>query len=299
MRSALRLALCALLALPLAGRAGSFLDFLLGKQDLQVITNTEVTPAGRQLPPASKDHPQYYIAVSGGYQDFGGVMGGITQPPPKEVYQLLTAELAKRGYLPATEQSPPPSLALFFTWGTLNVDYGFSDPDQASTPNNRAQILRFLGGGKVGLDDNFLDPLTAPVSGLSLMSSDSRDLYDISDEDLYVTVVSAYDLDSIRQKKRQLLWMTRIASLSRGFDLPEALPAMVAIGGAQFGRETAKPVWVRASERYKPDVKIGELQLVEYLNGAKLPVVDGSAAAKKNSAPAAQPAAENPPAPKK
>ncbi len=287
------LLLCAVLASPPVARAGSFLEFLLGKQDLQVITNTEVTPAGRQLPPASKDHPQYYIAVSGGYQDFGGVMGGITQPPPKEVYQLLTAELAKRGYLPATEQSPPPTLALFFTWGTLNVDYGFNDPDQASAPNNRAQILRFLGGGKVGLDDNFLDPLTTPVTGLSLMSSDSRDLYDISDEDLYVTVVSAYDLESIRQKKRQLLWMTRIASISRGFDLPDALPSMVAIGGAQFGRETAKPVWVRASERYKPDVKIGELQLVEYLNGANLPVVDGSAAKKKAepTAPADQSAA--------
>ncbi len=287
------LLLCAVLASPPVARAGSFLEFLLGKQDLQVITNTEVTPAGRLLPPATKDHPQYYIAVSGGYQDFGGVMGGITQPPPKEVYQLLTAELAKRGYLPATEQSPPPTLALFFTWGTLNVDYGFNDPDQASAPNNRAQILRFLGGGKVGLDDNFLDPLTTPVTGLSLMSSDSRDLYDISDEDLYVTVVSAYDLESIRQKKRQLLWMTRIASISRGFDLPDALPSMVAIGGAQFGRETAKPVWVRASERYKPDVKIGELQLVEYLNGAKLPVVDGSAAKKKAepTAPADQSAA--------
>lgn len=289
--------LCAVLVLPSVARAGSFLEFLLGKHDLEVITNTDVTAAGRKLPPPSKGNPQYYIAVSGGYQDFGGIMGGIKEPPPKDVYKLLTAELAKRGFLPATEQSPPPTLALFFTWGTLNVDYDFSDPDQSNTPRNRAQILRFLGAGKVGLDDNFLDPLTAPVTGLSLMSSESHDLYDISDEDLYVTVVSAYDLESLRHKKKELLWMTRIASLSRGFDLPEALPAMVAIGGAQFGRETAKPVWVRASEHYKPDVKIGELQLVEYLNGAKLPVVDASADAKRKAP--AKPAADQPAEPKK
>jgi hypothetical protein len=292
-----RLALCVLLAGPLVAHAGSLLEFLRGRPDLEVITNTDVTAAGRLAPAPSKEKPQYYIAVSGGYQDFGGIMGGIKEPPPKEVQKLLTAELARRGYLPATETSPPPTLALFFTWGTLNVDYGFGDSDFSSLPQNRAQILRFLGGNKVGLDDSALDPLTAPVTGLTMLSADSQDLFELTSEDLYVTIVSAYDLESLRQKKRQLLWMTRIASVSRGFDLAEALPAMVAIGGAQFGRETTKPVWTRASERFQPNVKIGELQLVEYLNGAQPPIIDASAAAKQKAT--AKPAADQPAAPKK
>jgi hypothetical protein len=271
------LLLCAVLAGPPSARSGPFLDFLLGQRDLEVVTNTVMTPAGRRLPPPAKERPQYYIAVSSGYQDFGGAMGGITQPPVQEVFRLLAAELARRGYLPATEKSPPPTLALFFTWGTLNVDYEPSfDPDLPARPTNRAQILRFIGGGKVGLDDRFLDPLTAPITGLTFLTPDRRELYELSVEDLYVAVVSAYDLDSLRRKQRQLLWTTRIASVSRGFDLPGALPAMVAIGGAHFGRETERPALVRASEQFKPDIRLGEIQLVEYLDGAKLPVVDGT-----------------------
>lgn len=281
--SPVRFLLCALLVTPAAANATSFLDLLLGKRDQQVITNTDMTPAGRKLPAPSKAAPQYYIAANAGFRDFGGAVGGITEPPAVEVLKLLTAELAKRGYLPATEKSPPPALLLFFTWGTLNLDYEFDmNPDVPPRPRNRLQILRFLGGAKVGIKDDQFDPLTAPISGTTLLDYDARQLIDVaSNEDLYVTIVSAYDLESVKQKMRQLLWTTRIASFSRRFDFPEALPGMVAIGGANFGRETARPVWMSASEKFKPDVKLGELQLVDYLDGSKLPVIDATKAPSK------------------
>ena len=165
----LRLALLALGLLPPAAHAGLLSDLLFGKHDIQVITNTEMTPAGKKLPAPSRANPQYYVAASSGFHDFGGVMGGITEPPAKDVLKVLTAELAKQGYLPATEQSPPPTLVLFLAWGTLNVDYDFQEnPDLPPRIRNRAQILRFLGGNKVGFDDNFFDPLTSPVTGLTL-----------------------------------------------------------------------------------------------------------------------------------
>lgn len=284
-----------LLAFSLLGaQAGPLADFFLGPRDVEVITNTEVTPAGRKLPAPSPTAPQYYLAISGGYQDLGGIIAGITAPPPSDVLKMLTAELAKRGYLPATEKTPPPTLALFFIWGTLNTDQdNGGDIDAAPGVRNRAKILRFLGGEKAGLGDSFFDPLTAPAAGLSVMSADSRDLYEAASEDFYVTVVSAYDFESVRQHKRELLWMTRIATFGRGFDLPEVLPAMIAIGGAQFGRETPKPVWLRASDKFKVDVRIGELQLVEYLQGAKIPVIDGTASPKQTDK------AQSAPAPKK
>ena len=269
----------ALLAAPVAAHAGSLRDFFLGKRDIEVITNTEMTPAGRLRPAASKDAPQYYLAISAGFRDFGGTIAGITEPPSQDVVKALSAALAKRGYLPATDQSPPPTLVLFFTWGTLNPESfpGF-DPDAPPQISNRQQILRFLGAKSTGLDDSFLNPLTAPAVGLTALNADARDLYEAAEEDFYVAVVSAYNLASVQRKQRELLWTTRIASFGRGFDFPDVYPTMAAIGGAEFGRETQKPVWIRASERYQPDIKLGELQVVEHLQGAKLPVIEAPTA---------------------
>lgn len=254
--------------------ARGFLDFLLGHRDLEVITVTDTTPAGSALPAASKDRPQYYVGLSLGFRDLGAPVGGIKEPPAKDALRFIAAELAKQGYLPATDKSPPPTLLLASTWGTFNADVFQPDPDRPRSYRNRAQILRFLGGKKVGFDDNFFDPLTAPATGLQLMSYDARNLYDIAQEDFYIIVVSAYDLAALRQKKKQLLWMTRISTPSLGFDLGESMPAMLAIAGPHFGRETARPVWMSATEKFKPNVKLGELQLVEYLDGAPLPVIE-------------------------
>lgn len=277
------LLLTALFAAPVAAHAGSLRDFFLGKRDIEVITNTELTPVGRKWPAASKDAPQYYIAISAGFRDFGGAIAGITEPPSQDVIKALSAALAKRGYLPATDQSPAPTLALFFTWGTLNADDVGFDASLPTQVRNRQQILRFLGAKSHQVDDTFLHPFTAPAAGLTVLSADARELYEVSEEDFYVAVVSAYDLASVQRKQRELLWTTRIASFGRGFDFPDVYPTMAAIGGAEFGRETQKPVWIRASEKYQPDIKLGEIQVVEHLQGAQLPVVDASAAANKKS----------------
>ncbi|WP_415909322.1 hypothetical protein [Oleiharenicola sp. Vm1] len=277
--------LCLLLALAALAlprlEARGFLEFLLGRRDLEVITVTDATPAGRRLAPPDRAHPQYYLAVSLGFRDLGGAMGGIKEPPVKDVLRLISAELAKQGYLPATEKSPPATLMLAYTWGTLNADTLRPDPDAPSVQLNRAQIVGFLGGRKLGFDSNFFDPLTAPITGLQTMSYDARNLYEIASEDFYIVVVSAYDLAALRQKKKELLWMTRIATPSLGFDLGESMPAMLAIAGPHLGRETARPVWMSATEKFKPNVKLGELQLIEYLGDAPLPVVEHPEASRK------------------
>ncbi len=273
------LATASLTAPPLAAR--SFLDLLIGRRDLEVITVTDATPAGRAWGTASKDKPQYYVGVSLGFRDLGAAVGGIKEPPPQDALRLIAAELAKQGYLPATEKSPPATLMLAYTWGTLNADIESFDPDLPSRQRNRAQIVAFLGGRKMGFDHNFFDPLTAPITGLQTMSFDARQIYDVAREDFYIVVVSAYDLASLRQKKKQLLWMTRIATPSLGLDLGASMPSMLAIAGPHFGRETQRPVWTNATDKFKPNVKLGELQLVEYLGNSPLPVVDRSNNQKK------------------
>lgn len=262
------LLLAAGLALPLTLTAESWLRSLFGPRDIEVITNTDLTPEGRAWPMTTRAAPQYYVPVSAGFQDFGGIIAGIDAPPPAEVLKLLTAELAKQGYRAATEETPPPTLVLFFTWGTLNTDT-VADADGNERQRNRQQILRFLGGEKIGLGDRTFDPLTAPVAGLTAIDADARDLLDAATEDFYVAVVSAYDLASVQARQRKLLWTTRIATFSRGFDFAQTLPAMLAIGGAHFGRETSRPAWMRASEKFRPDTTPGEIRVLDYTEPAK------------------------------
>jgi hypothetical protein len=281
------LAAALLAAVTPAARAG-LLDLLLGKRDIEVITVTDMTPEGRERRPPTPQDPVHYVAVSLGFQELGGVVGGEKPPPKDETIRTISKALAKQGFLPATNASPKPTLVLVFAWGTLNADmeYGF-DPDQPPIQRNRQQILKFLGGYKMGYSDRDFDPLTPQLGGVSFMDFDARDFYDLAAEDFYMAVVAAYDLEALQKKQKKLLWMTRISCPSRGFWMPEVLPTMLAMAGPHLGRETSRPVWVNASDKYKPDVQIGDPQLVEFLETGPLPVVEASTAAKK---PASAPA---------
>ena len=258
------LLLVALLAAFSPLRANRIIDFLLPRNELQVITVTEMTPEGQKFAPATPARPQYYVATSLGYQDFGSVIAGIKAPPPAEVQRLIGAELAKRGYRAASEETPAPTLVLAYAWGTLNAETLTGDAGAPNAQLNHAKIVAFLGGKKVGLDDHALDPFGAPAPGLAVASFDARDLSDIAREDFFVIVVSAYDAESIRQHKKKLLWMTRISAPSRGFELADIAPAMLKIASTHFGRETERPVWMTATEKFKATVTPGELKVVGY-----------------------------------
>ena len=267
-------ALLTLAVTPLPARAGLW-DLIRGFRDLEVITVTDIN-GFRQA--ANPDQPQYYVAASLGFRDLGPAIAGFSEPPPdKAVVHLLSAELAKQGYLPATPQSPPPTLLLVYTWGTLNAER-FSGPDPSYVRQlNHGQLLRFLGGEKVGMRRGFFDSETAPAPGLTPQSYLGQRISDVAREDLFVFAVAAYDYsDAIELKRQPPVWTTRISAPSLGFSFSNVFPAMLAIGGQQFGRHTPSPVWVNASEKFKPDVRLGELQLLEYLNGEPLPVNDAS-----------------------
>ncbi len=266
-----------LLLTPTVSRAGLW-DLIRSHRDLEVITVTEMSGHGQFLAPASPERPHYYIAASLGYRDLGASIAGFSEPPPdKDVIHLISSELAKQGFLPAKPDSPRPSLLLVYTWGTLNAERFYGGDPSYSTQMNHGQMVRFLGGSKVGLGRDFFNPLTAPIVGLTAQSFDARNIYEVAREDLYVIVVSAYDLEAALDRKRQPpLWVTRIAAPSLGFSFGNVLPAMLAIGGQQFGRDTERPVWVNASDKFKPSVHLGELQLLEYMKGETLPVADVS-----------------------
>jgi hypothetical protein len=241
-----------------------FLDF-----DLQTITVTDVTAAGNSWRQPSANSPLYYAAVSGGYYDFGGSKAGERPIPRQLIDETMLKILAKQGYLPAGAQHSA-DVILIWKWGTLNVERLPLHDGMTSARINERQLLRFLGGAKLGLMSRYGDGFAEQALGPELLfcNGDARNLLDLASDDLYVIAIAAYDVKLRDPKHGVLLWNTRISAPSRGFWMPDALPAMLAIARPYVGRETAKPVWIRATDRFKPDVQLGDLKIMEYLNNA-------------------------------
>lgn len=268
--------LAALLVLPLAttqaAYSGGLLDWILGRSELKVVTVTDVTREGALRPTASPAHPIYYVAGSAGFHDFGGIIAGEKPIAPKRVTQTMIKVLAKQGYLPADREHPA-SVILAWTWGTMNVEY-FSMDGLYRVPLNRYQLLRFMGGEKAGLrTEPDLFHVELPP-GLSVSSPVAEALSAAASDHLFVVKVAAYDFEAARQNKVVLLWNTRISAPSRGFWLPEALPPMLVMGSPFFGRETAQPVWIDASEKFRPEVTLGDPRFVGYVERGESAVID-------------------------
>ncbi|MBL9202770.1 MAG: hypothetical protein JNL39_19810 [Opitutaceae bacterium] len=280
----------------IAGRcahAASLLDWIFPKHDVQVIAVTDTTPAGLLRRPASPDNPIYYVAVSAGYRDFGGIVAGEKVPKKEQVFAAIAKVLAKQGYLPATNEHPA-TILMLWTWGTMNTDrfYTGNPDDLEGRQVNRQQLLRFMGGYKVGLvskepsaiQDSFLLP------GALFRDADSELISELASEDLYVAALAAYDAAAAARKEKVLLWTTKISCPSRGLAMNETLPAMLTLAGPYIGRETAKPVSVKATEKFKPEVKIGDPTTIEFLEKNAVQVIE---------APATDPKKTKQPAPKK
>ena len=249
-----------------AVHAGPILNFFFPQPELQTITVTDYTPAGRLHRQPASGAPVYYAAVSAGYRDFGGLIAGERPVSREVVNKTMLKVLAKQGYLPA-RPGQRPEIVLLWSWGTLNVDRLSYSPDMPAVQLNERQMRLFLGGDKLGVVSKYPDPFPEQtlMPGLIYATGDARNLLDVATDNLYVIVIAAYDTKLDSRKRGVPLWNTRISCPSRGFWLPEALPAMLAMGGPEIGRETPKPVWVMATDRFKPEVKLGDLKVVEYL----------------------------------
>ncbi|ACB73876.1 hypothetical protein Oter_0586 [Opitutus terrae PB90-1] len=266
----------ALLVLPLttteAASSGGLLGWILGRPELKVVTVTDLTPEGALRPTASPTRPVYYIAASAGFRDFGAIFAGEKTIAPRQVTATMIKVLAKQGYLPA-DSDHPPSVILAWTWGTMNADY-FSVDGTYRTQLNRYQLLRFMGGKKLGMrtQPDLFHVELAP--GLTRSSPAEETLSAAASDHLFVAKVAAYDFEAARQNRIVQLWSTRISAPSRGFWLPEALPPMLVMASPFFGRETAQPVWIDASEKFRPEVILGDPRFVDYVERGESAVID-------------------------
>jgi hypothetical protein len=279
--SIVRVRLGALLVTTLAVAPSSYanrlLDLLYPDYDLVTVTVTDFTPEGSLRRTPTPNDPVYYQAVSGGYKDLGGLKAGEKPIARSTVNQTMLKALAKEGYLPATGTQEP-SIVLIWSWGTFNreIARGFDPTFNMTIQANRQSMERFLGIQKVDLraghGKHFQEYTIMPE--LFSRGVAAEDLSNAASDDLFFATVSAYDARPNENNKPVLLWQTRISSPSRGFWLPEALPAMLAIAHPYIGKETSKPVWIRASEKFRPDIKLGDTKMVEYIENAAPKVVE-------------------------
>jgi hypothetical protein len=206
---------------------------------------------------------------------------------------MIVRVLATAGYLPADAQHHPTQL-IIFAWGTL---YSEVMPDQWThmNPNpgnfnfpdtqlNYRQMLRFLGGDKLGLFSEYLDDWMVPrMPGLTRIDSDSEAIRRVATENLYAAALAGYEFPVQQPKHPKLLWRTKIACPAAGLVLADTLPPMLVIAAPYIGRETKGPVWVNASDKFKPVVQIGNPKVEEYLDSGQLPVYEAKAARAKTA----------------
>jgi hypothetical protein len=253
-----------------------------------VITATDVTPAGALRGPASPDHPVYYVAVSAGYRDFGGIIAGDKLPKSRDMVRTVALVLAKQGYLPADDQHPP-TQCIIFSWGTL-YPMMFSDyPWNLNLParqTNRTAMLRFLGGDKLGLvsehPDPWIDSMLLP--GLTRFNPSAEAIASAARADLYAIMLAGYAFPVARPGRPQLLWRTKVSCPAAGLVLADTLPTMMSIAGPYIGRDTKAPVWVNASEKFRPEVRIGDLKVEEYIDSGQMPIFDRESLTAKTKA---------------
>ena len=260
-----------LLAGGVCARAGLF-DVIFPVSELKVITVTDVP---RSLPPlriATPAEPVYYLPVCVGYLDFGKAIAGDRLPRKEDMIRVISKVLAKQGYRPADEQHQPTEMILF-AWGTLYPDT-LVMPGFPPVQFNYGRELAFLGAAKVGIREAQGPAAFPEIEGLTYWTA-QRDAYRFAaGEMLYVAKISAYEFKPAAPAKPRMLWTTRISCFARRRVMDAT---MVMIGGPNIGRDTPRPVWTRASEHFKAEVKLGEPKLEEFLDSGRLPVVDLSA----------------------
>lgn len=261
--------------LPVTGfSANNFISRFL-ERDLQVLTVTDVSPAGRLLRVPSRKNPVYYEALVLGYMDVGRSTAGMAPPKKDDMVKLILKLLADQGYFPATPKHAPEML-LTFAWGTIN--------DEPAT------AMLFMGGDKAGVLWE-LEPISIHTAARwltrDIRSPEASFVVECANSDLYMLSIQAFDEERAKKGQSVLLWQTKVSCPAAGLDIGPSLKQMARQSAAYFGRETNRPVWTSAPERHG-QVDIGELRTLEAIDPSKLPITD------MDSAPLSAPSAKQP-----
>lgn len=234
-------------------RLSDFLPRSLQKNPrLNLSVITEMTPAGKNIPPPSRSHPAYYIAVDGGMSEQGDAIAGEKPPSTNRWREVMVASLAASGYLPASAQHPP-TLIVHCRYGSFNriSPVGGGPLDDPSATNNlqldptqfRNLILKaaLVGGEKFSVDlVRAMSTNTLPFFRLRDTHTDT--LVNLAFDDLYFVIASAYDYDAAARGQKILLWRTKVTTDSQGLMMDDTVPTLTIDARDYFGHPTDGPV---------------------------------------------------------
>jgi hypothetical protein len=242
---------------------------------------TEMTDAGKKLPPVTPSHPVYFESFSGGYHLVGDDNGDKHPVSEADIKTVLVRSLATNGYLPAKGPEHPPSLLIVYTWGADNklseVDEENPALSGAAVAKNMLDRASLVGGPKfaeelrkVFQDKNdaietggLVNPMFDPIELFKKRKRNNEFLLDQSVNDVYYVVASAYDYRSAATNHRILLWRTRMTVASSGVSQDQTLPTLVLSAGPYFGKDMTDVEII--SKRSVPDgtVEVGTPTVVE------------------------------------
>jgi hypothetical protein len=261
----------------LAGAACALPGFAAGepKERLaEVAANAELTEEGKKVPRPTPEHPVYYVPVTYGWHEEGGLIAGEEPPKRADVLRLVGQALAKEGYILQALRSDAnttlPSLIITVEWGYLNPvasEHGAAnlttgdggtmavagmrdDPTQReSTPLNQSQMVELVAGSALQRQAFFSE-------------SDWQKLNAAVAEGRYYLIVSAYDFAASLKGEQVLLWRTRMSTPRQGVWMQAVVPALVTSGAALFGRQTDAPAWSEHRVR-EGRVEMGDIKIID------------------------------------
>lgn len=241
--------------------------------DLEMTVITEMTDEGRKLPAVSREHPAYYQAHSSGDREMGERVSHEQALPPEEVEPLLTRGLAVNGYRPAQLPEHPPSLLVIYLWGTHNK-IGTDNAEETTFQQvftNVADRATLVGGKKFAKDVTELvgeiqtlkeakqfQMIPYAIKNFQGQNPNNEQLLNLTLDDVFYVVASAFDYQSVAQGHPVLLWRTHMAVMSQGVQMRKAIPAVVASAGKYFGREMTEPAIIHHGATPEGKVELGK-----------------------------------------
>lgn len=250
-----------LLAVGLAAEAHAFTWG--GKLDMAVVAEQADPAMKSDLPTA--EQPAHYIAFDGGYIEAGDPIAGENPPPASAVSQALATALASQHYLPATAMASP-SVVIIYHWGLLNRDTHQIRDSFNLQPNLKARIA-LVAPKKYAerIESDLLDHRQPAPVHIPILDPREQELLQLSGDNRYFVVVSAYDYASIVHGAGKLLWRAKMSTRSAGVAMAEALPTLLRGGAPYFARDLGEMQAVREPLVPEGRVEVGTPKVEEFL----------------------------------
>ena len=224
---------------------------------VDVMTITDMKPAGKKFPLPTKEHPIYYEAINAGYKDWGRIIAGDKEPKVKLMQDTVVRALARNHYLSADSKHVATEI-IVMSWGTMYTGGGLS--------LGESPALQFLAGDKYldGVDRMDVGSLgfTTSVSRAVPVLSQSK-LHDYASGDLYLALLRAYSTRDANKGEIVELWETRIACPSAGLELESTLPTMVKLAAPHIGVDMPNAVFTTPEKSQREDIEFGDLKVLD------------------------------------